>query len=56
MRTRKIRRLRRGMASMDVVFVIGMLFPICMVLYYIAEQCLANLYQMISVIIGCLVM
>jgi len=41
---------------MDVVFVIGTLFPICMVLYYIDEPCLANLYQMISVIIGCLVM
>jgi len=44
------------MATMDVVFIIGTLFPIGMVLYYIAEKCLANLYEMISVIIGCPVM
>ncbi|MDZ4851941.1 MAG: hypothetical protein SGI77_21845 [Pirellulaceae bacterium] len=56
MKNRKFSRLRCGMASMDVVFIIGTLFPICMVLYYIAEQCLANLYEMISVIIGCPVM
>ncbi len=52
MRTRCSRKFRRGMATIDVVFIIGTLFPICMVLYYIAEQCLSNLYEMISVIVG----
>lgn len=56
MRNCKNRRLRRGIASMDVVFIVGTLFPLCMVLYYIAEMCLSNLYQLISVIIGCPVM
>lgn len=41
------------MASTDVVFIVGTLFPICMVLYYIAEKCLSNLYEIISVVIGC---
>lgn len=56
MRTRKRRHLRRGLATMDVVLIIGTLFPICMVLYYVAERCLSNLYELISVIIGCPVM
>lgn len=52
----KLRKLRHGLAATDVVFVIGTLFPMCMVLYYVAQHSLANLYELISVIIGCPVM
>jgi hypothetical protein len=55
-RERKILKARKGMATVDVVFIVGTLFPMCMVLYYIAERSLANLYQMISVMIGSPVM
>ncbi len=55
-RTQKQLRNRRGMASMDVVLIVGTLFPICLVLYYVAERCLASLYELISVIVGCPVM
>ncbi len=56
MKRKSNRKRRSGLATMDVVFIIGALFPICMVLYYVAEKCLANLYELISVIIGCPVM
>lgn len=54
--SRKQVQLRRGMASMDVVLIVGTLFPICLVLYYVAERSLASLYELISVVIGCPVM
>lgn len=56
MKNQKRSRSRQGMATVDVVLVIGTLFPICMVLYYIAERSLANLYLIISVVIGSPVM
>lgn len=56
MKNRINQKRRHGMASIDVVFIVGTLFPICMVLYYIAEKCLSNLYEIISVVIGCPVM
>jgi len=56
MNNRMKRKQRRGFAAIDVVLVVGTLFPMCMVLYYIAEQSLANLHELISVIVGCPVM
>lgn len=50
-RQRKIHR-RRGTASIDVVLVIGTLFPMCVLLYYVAEKCLANLYEIFSTVVG----
>lgn len=43
---------RRGTASVDVVLVIGTLFPMCVLLYYVAEICLANLCEIFSVVVG----
>lgn len=56
MNKRLKRKRRRGFAALDVVLVVGTLFPMCMILYYIAEKSLASLYELISVIVGCPVM
>lgn len=49
--TRRKRRrvaIRRGMAPMEVVMTLGIVLPIAVVLYLLAQQTLGNLYHVVS--------
>ncbi len=50
--TARRQQRRQGLATMDVVLIIGSLFPMCMILYYVAQRALANLYELVSLISG----
>ena len=45
-------RARRGMAPIESVMALGIVFPMAVVLYMIAQKSLCNLYHVVAHLVG----